>query len=166
MVGVQQAEVPRMVERFGARYIGLLKAWMHDTFQDVSANRTPVWVSTVELFFGFVLATKTLPPVYLRSKKNWQCTPHIVAALPRRCQWFLQHVTALAKHSGYTLTLQDQWPSSALLSGKFSCLAVAMPTNQIDVVERYMQGHLQTLTAKLHDRWRSIPLPEICFRPH
>ena len=164
MAGVQHVEVPRMVDRFGAQYIGQLKAWMHDTFQEVSENRTPVWVSTVELFFGFVLATRTLPPVYLRSKKSWQCNPHIVAALPRRCRWFLQQVTALAKHSGYSLTLEEQWPSSALLSGKFSCLAVAMPINQIDLVGRYMHSHLQTLSGKLQDRWRSIPLPEVCYR--
>ena len=158
------AQSGKMLDRFGAEYISKLNQWMQETFLAPGDGATFSWVSGVELLVGFMLTMKFMPPVYIARRKRWERNPHLVASVPRRTRWFSQHLTGLARAHGVVIEFQPRWPSCAALGGKHQCLPLAFPEQQRAAILEFLRARLGACSVALNERWRSLQLPDGCFR--
>ena len=158
-----EAQTDKMVSRFGNAYINRLTQWMQDTFAG-TAGGTRCWVSGIELLFGFMLGTHFLPPVYIANRKRWERNPHLVASVAQRTRWFCQQLTGLARAHGLALDFEERWSSCAALGRKHQCIALALPEQQRVAIRDYFGTKLGSCGGALNERWRSLPLPEVCLR--
>ena len=163
---VQSVDVPmeKLVQRWGAEYVRKLSTWLRTHFLPSTTDAEPAWVSKTEIFFGFLLSTQYLPPVYEAKRKVWLRNPHLVAPTYRRVQWFIQNLGAVAQALGQQLRFVEKWPSSAALGGLHPCLAVVLPGQLRSSIDRYLAGHLAGLPGLPGQRWRHVPVPEACLR--
>ena len=161
---VVSVPMPKLVARWGADYVDRLSSWLRTNFLAPTDEAVPAWISKVELFFGFLLATGYLPPVYEAKRKVWLRSPHLIAQTHRRVQWFNQNLSAVAHALGQPLVFENRWPSSAALGGLHPCLAIVLPVQLKSSIDRYLTGHMTQLRGLPATRWRSLPLPEACLR--
>ena len=155
--------MPALVERWGAEYVRKLAGWLRDTFLPGN-DSPPTWVSKLELFFGFLLATNFLPPIYDTKRKIWIRNPHLVAPTYKRVTWFSLNLSAVAKAMGQAVVFAQRWPSSAALGGIHPCIAVRLPTQLRTAIDRYISGAMARPHGSSSTRWRSLPVPDSCLR--
>ena len=161
---VPDVPMPTLVARWGAGYVSRLSCWLRSVFLSAREGVAPVRVSKVEIFFGFLLSTGFLPPVYDAKRKLWQRNPHLAAATHRRVQWFAQNLGAVAKKLGFPLAFESKWPSSAALGGQHPCLGARFPVQLRASIDRYLMAYQAQLRGSSTLRWRHVPLPESCMR--
>ena len=161
---VPDVPMPTLVARWGADYVSRLSRWLREVFPSAREDSPPVWISKVELFFGFLLSTEFLPPVYDAKRKLWLRNPHLVAATHRRVQWFAQNLGAVAKQMGLPLAFESKWPSSAALGGQHPCLGARFPVQLRASIDRYLLACHAQLRGPTMLRWRHVPLPSSCLR--
>ena len=160
----EEVQMPKLVDRWGAEYVSKLRDWMHQSFLPGGGDTAPTWVSKVELFFGFILATQFLPPVYDGRRKTWIRHPHLVATTDKRVQWFCLNLTAVAKALGMQVVFEQKWPSSAALGGLHPCTGVVLPMQLRASVDDYLATHLAAQRGFGFSRWKHIQLPDAVLR--
>ena len=162
--GVGHFPVQYLVDRLGSDYIGRLQDWVSNSFLRDSVESRPVWVSNVELFLGFVLETSYVPPVYVARRKQWVRNPHISASFSNRVRWFFRNLTALLKAGGVQIATAQKWPASSALGGIHTCLPVVLPERQRLAIESFLDMRIRSCPPHGNNRWRSLTLPDSCFR--
>ena len=152
---------------YGFSMTQLILSW----FWAVLANpgETPMrWISHTQLFIDFQLATGNHGPIHRvkGTSGTWSnsadddLTGLAPLGFKLRCRWFAKVLKESLRHLGCVLPAGFQKPWSFYLSLHCSCLGLPWPADRLEVVDRWLQSHLDAVAKRDGKQLDSLPLCE------
>ena len=148
------------VRWYGLAMVQLIMSWFWGALPNEPGQQMK-WISHTQLYVDFQLATGNNGPVHQKKWGNsadFPLTGIEPIGFKQRCRWFTKVLKEILRHSDCPQRYGFQRPTSFYLSLHCGCFGLPWPAARLDIVDRWLQVHLDAVAKRDGRSLDSLPL--------